>query len=123
MAKKRPPGTRKTVKDILADAHVVAPVDLNKAEEEANRSNRPLQQVIVDMGLVDKMAMLQALAAEWNVKPVVFEEIQVQKDVAKLIVRRHRPQKVLHPVHQRRRVCFGGHGGPAGSSAAWKKFE
>ena len=85
MNQKAPTSSRKSIKDILADAHVVAPVDLNKAEEEANRSKRPIQQVVVDMGLVDKMVMLQTLSAEWNVKPVVFEEIQVQKDVAKLI--------------------------------------
>lgn len=69
------------------------------------------------MGLVDKMAMLQALSAEWSIKPVVFEEIQVQRDVAKLIPDAVAREKLFHPVHQRRRLCLGGHGRPSGPSA------
>ncbi len=75
MAQNATAGTRKTVKDVIADAHIVAPVDLNRADEEATRNNKPLQQVIVDMGLADRSAVLQALAAEWKVKPV-YEDIK-----------------------------------------------
>ncbi|MBK8871050.1 MAG: Flp pilus assembly complex ATPase component TadA [Elusimicrobia bacterium] len=85
MAQNATAGTRKTVKDVIADAHIVAPVDLNRADEEATRNNKPLQQVIVDMGLADRSAVLQALAAEWKVKPVDFDDLKIQMDVAKLL--------------------------------------
>ena len=85
MAQNATAGNRKTVKDIIADAHIVAPVDLNRADEEATKSKKPLQQVVVDMGLADRSAVLQALAAEWKVKPVDFDDLRVQTDVAKLL--------------------------------------
>jgi hypothetical protein len=39
MNQKAPASARKSIKDILADAHLVAPVDLNKAEEEPTGTN------------------------------------------------------------------------------------
>jgi type IV pilus assembly protein PilB len=60
-------------------------MDLNTADEEARRSRKPIHQVLVDMGLADKMTVLQALAAEWNVKPISLDEITIQPDVAKLL--------------------------------------
>jgi type IV pilus assembly protein PilB len=85
MAQKATSGSRKSIKDILSDAHVAAPMDLNRAEQEALRSQRPIHQALVDMGLADKMAVLQALATEWNVQPVALEEVTVHADVAKLV--------------------------------------
>ncbi|MBL8024418.1 MAG: type II/IV secretion system protein [Elusimicrobia bacterium] len=85
MAENTATGTRRSVKDILTDAHIVAPVDLKRAEEEAARNRRPLQQVLVDLNLTDKMTVLQVLAAEWKVKPILFDEIKIQTNVAKLI--------------------------------------
>jgi type IV pilus assembly protein PilB len=85
MAQNATTSTRKSIKDILSDAHIIAPVDLSRAEEESHRNRRPLQQVVVDLGLTDKMTVLQTLAAGMNVKPILFDEIKVQVDVAKML--------------------------------------
>ncbi|MBK8870600.1 MAG: hypothetical protein IPN19_06020 [Elusimicrobia bacterium] len=37
------------------------------------------------MGLTDRTAVLQALSAEWKVKPVDLDDLKIQTDVAKLL--------------------------------------
>ncbi|TXH27319.1 MAG: hypothetical protein E6Q99_03600 [Elusimicrobia bacterium] len=81
----RASSNRKTIKDILAGQNLISPVDMAKAEAEATKTKKPLQQVVVDLGFVDKLSVLQALAAEWEVQPVLFDEVQVDGRVAKLI--------------------------------------
>lgn len=81
----RASSNRKTIKDILAGQNLISPVDMAKAEAEAAKTKKPLQQAVVDLGFVDKLSVLQALAAEWEVQPVLFDDVQVDSRVAKLI--------------------------------------
>ncbi|MBK6879384.1 MAG: Flp pilus assembly complex ATPase component TadA [Elusimicrobia bacterium] len=81
----RASSNRKTIKDILAGQNLISPVDMAKAEAEAEKTKRPLQQVVVDLGFVDKLSVLQAIAAEWEVQPVLFDDVVVDGRVAKLI--------------------------------------
>jgi hypothetical protein len=82
---KAPASTRKSIKDTIADAHVVAPVDLNKAEEEANRSKKPLQQVVGGHGVGGQDGHAPGPVRRMECETHGFDEIQVQRDVAKLI--------------------------------------
>jgi len=81
----RASSNRKTIKDILAGQNLISPVDMAKAEAESAKTKKPLQQAVVDLGFVDKLSVLQALAAEWEVQPVLFDDVQVDSRVAKLI--------------------------------------
>jgi hypothetical protein len=74
------------------------------------------------MGLVDKMAMLQALSAEWNVKPIVFDEIQVQRDVAKLIPDAVARKNFFIPFIKEDGYVLVAMADP-GTLCFWKKFE
>jgi type IV pilus assembly protein PilB len=84
---------RKQVKDILLEAKLVSADDLNKASEESKKNERPLQQVVVDMKLADKVDVLQALSKEWRNKAVDLAEMEIDPDVVKIIpeatARRH----------------------------------
>jgi len=84
---------RKQVKEILLEAKLVSEENLNKANEEASKTDRPLQQVVVDMKMADKVDVLQALSREWRNKAVDLAEMEIDPDVVKIIpettARRH----------------------------------
>jgi type IV pilus assembly protein PilB len=66
---------------------------LKLAEAEAAKSEKPLQQVVVDMKFADKVDVLQALSKEWRNKAVDLAEMEIDPDVVKIIpeatARRH----------------------------------
>jgi general secretion pathway protein E len=81
MANKPTSGSRRSIKDILAE--IAAPVDMAQAEKEAGRSGKPIHQVLVDLGLMDKRQALDAIGADWKATPVLFEEVEVLASVVK----------------------------------------
>jgi type IV pilus assembly protein PilB len=84
---------RKQVRDILLESKLVSEENLNKAMEEAKKLDRPLQQVVVDLKMADKVDVLQALSREWRNKAVDLAEMEIDPDVVKIIpeatARRH----------------------------------
>lgn len=84
---------RKQVREIMLEAKLVPEENLNKAMEESKKTERPLQQVIVDMKFADKVDVLQALSKEWRNKAVDLAEMEIDPDVVKIIpettARRH----------------------------------
>ncbi len=84
---------RKQVKDILIEAKLVSPENMAKAVAEADKGEKPLQQVVVDMKLADKVDVLQALSKEWRNKAVDLAEMEIDPEVVKIIpentARRH----------------------------------
>jgi len=84
---------KRTVKDILLDRKVIKEADLEKAQEAVKKTGRPLQQVVMDLHLADKIGVLTALSSEWRVKAVDLSEIEIDPEVVKIIpeqnARRH----------------------------------
>ncbi|MBI4395564.1 MAG: Flp pilus assembly complex ATPase component TadA, partial [Elusimicrobia bacterium] len=84
---------RKQVKEILIEAGLVSADKIEPAVEESNKSEKPLQQVVVDMKLADKVDVLQALSKEWRNKAVDLAEMEIDPEVVKIIpeatARRH----------------------------------
>ncbi len=76
---------QKSIRDILLAQRVVAQADIDRAEMDAKKSRKMVHQSLVDLGLADKMAVLQALAKAWKVKPVNLDDVEISWDVAKLI--------------------------------------
>jgi type IV pilus assembly protein PilB len=76
---------RKLVKDILLDAKLINPSDLEKAMETVKKTDKPLQQVVVDLKMVEKVDVLQALSKEWRNKAVDLAEMEIDPDVLKII--------------------------------------
>jgi type IV pilus assembly protein PilB len=84
---------RKQVKEILLEAKLVSEDQFKEILEEAKKTERPLQQVVVDMKLADKVDVLQALSKEWRNKAVDLSEMEIDPEVVKIIpeatARRH----------------------------------
>ncbi|HOW28163.1 MAG TPA: ATPase, T2SS/T4P/T4SS family [Elusimicrobiota bacterium] len=84
---------RKQVKEILLESKIITEDKLQPALEEVKKTEKPLQQVVVDMKLCDKVDVLQALSKEWRVKAVDLAEMEIDPEVVKIIpeqtARRH----------------------------------
>jgi type IV pilus assembly protein PilB len=85
--------TRKTIKDIFLEHKLLAPEQLEKAANDSKNSQKPLQQVIVDLGLADRVDVLRILSKEWRVRAVDLAEMDVDPEVVKVVTeqnaRRH----------------------------------
>ncbi len=76
---------RKQAKEILQEARLVSGENLAKAEKEAAKGDRPIQQIVVDLKLADKVDVLQALSREWHTKAVDLAEMEIDAEVVKII--------------------------------------
>jgi type IV pilus assembly protein PilB len=81
------------VKEILLDNKLLDDKKLNEALEESKHKEQPLQQVVINMKLVDKVDLLRVLSIEWSVKAVDISEMEIDDQVAQIIpeqiARRH----------------------------------
>ncbi|MFN0116894.1 MAG: GspE/PulE family protein [Elusimicrobiota bacterium] len=93
MASNPAPIGRKTIKDIFLEHKLLAAEELEKAAAESKSSQKPLQQVVVDLKMVDRVDVLQVLSKEWRVRAVDLAEMDVDPDVVKVVseqnARRH----------------------------------
>src|SRR5256885_10672043 len=84
---------RKTIKEIFLEHKLLKAEQMEKALAEAKNSQKPLQQIVVDMKLVDRVDVLQVLSKEWRVRAVDLAEMDVDPDVVKIVseqnARRH----------------------------------
>jgi len=84
----------KGVVDILLNRKLVTESQLQPAIDEARKSEKPLQQIVVDRKILDKTVVLKALSEEWRIKAVNLTDIEVDLDVVKVIpeatARRHK---------------------------------
>src|SRR5687768_3196907 len=84
---------RKSITDILIGRKLLTDKQLSPAVEEAQRADKPLQQVVVDKKILEKNAVLKALSEEWRIKAVNLADMEVDLDVVKVIpeatARRH----------------------------------
>jgi len=103
----------KGVVDILLNRKLITEGQLQPAVDEARRTEKPIQQIIVDRKLLDKTVVLKALSEEWRIKAVNLTDIEVDLDVVKVIpeatARRHKAA----PFRQRRKCAVCLHGRPA----------
>src|ERR1035438_4302497 len=84
----------KGVVEILINRKLVTEVQIQPVIDEARKSEKPIQQIIVDRKLLDKTVVLKALSEEWRIKAVNLTDIEVDLDVVKVIpeatARRHK---------------------------------
>ena len=84
----------KSVVEILVHRKLATESHLQPAVEEARKSEKPIQQIIVDRKLLEKTVVLKALSEEWRIKAVNLTDIEVDLDVVKVIpeatARRHK---------------------------------
>ncbi len=84
---------RKSITDILVSRKLLTDMQLRPAVDEAERTDKPLQQVVVDKKILEKNAVLKALSEEWRIKAVNLSDMEVDMDVVRVIpeatARRH----------------------------------
>src|ERR1700687_4681906 len=84
----------KGVVEILVHRKLATESQLQPAVDEARKSEKPIQQIIVDRKMLDKTVVLKALSDEWRIKAVNLTDIEVDLDVVKVIpeatARRHK---------------------------------
>ena len=84
---------RKSITDILIGKKLLNESQIRPALDEAQRADKPLQQVVVDKKILEKNVVLKALSEEWRIKAVNLSEMEVDLDVVKVIpeatARRH----------------------------------
>src|SRR6185369_8696257 len=64
------------------------------AVEEARKTDKPVQQAIVDRKILEKNVVLKVLSEEWRIKAVNLTDMEVDLDVVRVIpeqtARRHK---------------------------------
>ncbi len=82
------------VVEILINKKLANESQLQPAVDEAKKSDKTVQQVIVDKKILEKTAVLKALSEEWRIKAVNLTDMEVDLDVVKVIpeatARRHK---------------------------------
>jgi len=84
----------KGVVEIILNRKLATESQIQPAMDEARKSEKPIQQIIVDRKILDKTVVLKALSEEWRIKAVNLTDIEVDLDVVKVIpeatARRHK---------------------------------
>lgn len=97
---------RKTIKDIFLEHKLLASEQLEKAVTEAKNSQKPLQQVVVDMKLADRVDVLQILSKEWRVRAVDLAEMDVDPEVVKVVTEQNARRHLAIPFAKEDRVLL-----------------
>ncbi|MCG3205011.1 MAG: hypothetical protein KCHDKBKB_01728 [Elusimicrobia bacterium] len=97
---------RKTIKDIFLEHKLLAADQLEKAAVEAKNTQKPLQQVVVDMGLVERVDVLQTLSKEWRVRAVDLAEMDVDPEVVKIVSEQNARRHFAIPFAKEERVLL-----------------
>ncbi|OIO73694.1 MAG: hypothetical protein AUJ85_07235 [Elusimicrobia bacterium CG1_02_37_114] len=88
---------RKTAKDILIESGLIGEEQLNKAIEESKKQQKPLQQAVIDMGMIDRAELLRTLSKAWSVKAVDLGNFEIDPDAAKIVPEKTAKRHTLIP--------------------------
>jgi type IV pilus assembly protein PilB len=97
---------RKTIKNIFLEHKLLAADALDKAVQEAKNTQKPLQQVVVDMQLADRVDVLQILSKEWRVRAVDLAEMDVDPEVVKVVSEQNARRHLALPFAKEDRVLL-----------------
>jgi type IV pilus assembly protein PilB len=80
--------------EILINRKLATEQQLQPAIEESRKSDKPIQQIVVDKKILERNVVLKALSEEWRIKAVNLADMEVDLDVVKVIpettARRHK---------------------------------
>lgn len=97
---------KKNLKDILLDNKLLTEEQLNDAMAEATKTDQPLQQIVINNKLIDKLELLQILSSEWSVRAIDLSEIEVDPDVVKIIPENSARRHLAMPFAKEESVLF-----------------
>ncbi len=97
---------RKTIKDIFLEQKLLKPDQVEKAMVESKNTQKPLQQIVVDMGMAERVDVLQILSKEWRVRAVDLSEMDVDPDVVKIVSEQNARRHLAIPFAKEDRVLL-----------------
>ncbi len=97
---------RKTIKDIFLEHNLLSAEKMEKALNEAKNSQKPLQQIVVDMQLADRVDVLQVLSKEWRVRAVDLAEMDVDPEVVKIVSEQNARRHLAIPFAKEEKVLL-----------------
>ncbi len=97
---------RKTIKDIFLEHKLLSAEQLDKAIAESKNTQKPLQQQVVDMGMVERVDVLQLLSKEWRVRAVDLAEMDVDPEVVKIVSEQNARRHLALPFAKEDRVLL-----------------
>ena len=68
---------KKSIEDILVDTFQLQRADVDAMAAEAQRTDTPIQQYVVNHKKVDKHRLLKAISIEWAIKVVDLKDIEI----------------------------------------------
>jgi type IV pilus assembly protein PilB len=84
---------KKTIREVLLEKKLLEDGKLAQADDDSKKNNKSFQQAVVDLGLLPKGRLLKILSEDWGVKAVDLSQMEIDKDIAKLlpegVARRH----------------------------------
>ncbi|MFH1282580.1 MAG: ATPase, T2SS/T4P/T4SS family [bacterium] len=97
---------KKNLRDILLDNKLLTEEQLNKVIEEAAKTDQPLQQVVINNKLIDKIEFLQVLSSEWSVRAIDLSELEIDSDIVKIIPETSARRHLAMPFAKEESVLF-----------------
>ena len=76
--------TEDEIRDILLTSNTITAEELEKAGEEQQKLNQPLEKVLIGMKIVEKDALYNLMAERLNVKYRSLEGLSVSEDIVKI---------------------------------------
>ncbi|MFN3550905.1 MAG: GspE/PulE family protein [Endomicrobiia bacterium] len=76
---------KKTVSEILIEHFGFAKQEVDQMLKEAEKVGVMLQQYVVNNKKVDKNKLLKVLSAEWNIKVVDLQNLEIDNDITKIV--------------------------------------
>jgi type IV pilus assembly protein PilB len=97
---------RKSIKDIFLEHKLLSSEKMEKALTEAKKTQKPLQQIFVDLKLADRVDVLQVLSKEWRVRAVDLAEMDVDPEVVKIISEQNARRHLALPFAKEEKVLL-----------------
>src|SRR5579859_4191905 len=97
---------RKTVPEILIERKMLTEAQAKQAADAAAKSGKSFQQAVIDLQLLAKGPLLKALSEEWQVKAVDVGQMDIDKEVAKIIPESNARRHLAIPFAKEENVLF-----------------
>ncbi|MBI3565170.1 MAG: Flp pilus assembly complex ATPase component TadA [Elusimicrobia bacterium] len=97
---------KRTVQEILAEQKLLTPEQAKQIDADAAKTGKSFQQSAIDLGLIKKGVLLKALSQEWQVKAVDLQQMEVDKEIAKVVPEAVARRHVAIPFAKEENVLF-----------------
>jgi type IV pilus assembly protein PilB len=103
---------KRTVQEILAEQKLLDDEQAKAINADAAKTGKSFQQSAIDLGLIKKGTLLKALSQEWQVKAVDLQQMEIDKEIAKIVPEAVARRHVAIPFAKEENVLFVAMGDP-----------